>query len=77
MEETKHRTGLNTGLLFFLYAKFTYSFIEINGKYIKEDYIMLNIIIAGAFVFVLSMEANRLLTYGKENDLYVEGYLEK
>lgn len=61
----------------FLYAKFTRSFIEINGLYIKEESIMLNIIIAGALTFVLLVEANKMFSYGKENDLYVEGYLEK
>lgn len=38
---------------------------------------MLNIIIAGALTFVLLVEANKMFSYGKENDLYVEGYLEK
>lgn len=38
---------------------------------------MLNIIIAGVLTFVLFIGADRILEYGKENDLYVEGYLKK
>lgn len=38
---------------------------------------MLSIIIAGALAFGVLMGADKILNYGKENDLYVEGYLEK
>lgn len=38
---------------------------------------MLSIIIAGALAFGALMGADKMLNYGKENNLYVEGYLEK
>ena len=60
-------------------AKNTYPFIEIkNDNYIlKEEFIMLNIIIAGALVYGVLIGVDKMLNYGKENNLYVEGYLQK
>lgn len=36
---------------------------------------MLNIIIAGVLVFGVLIGMNKILEYGKKNELYVEGYL--
>ena len=38
---------------------------------------MLNIIIAGALVYGVLIGLDKMLNYGKENNLYVEGYLQK
>lgn len=36
---------------------------------------MLNIIITGVLVFGMLIGMDKILEYGKKNDLYVEGYL--
>lgn len=38
---------------------------------------MLNIIIAGVLAYGVLIGVDKMLNYGKENDLYVEGYLQK
>lgn len=38
---------------------------------------MLNIIIASVLVYGVLIGVDKMLNYGKENDLYVEGYLQK
>lgn len=36
---------------------------------------MLNIIIAGALTFIALIGMDKIFVYGKENELYIEGYL--
>ena len=64
--------------LFFIREKYMLLYRNKNDNYIlKEEFIMLNIIIAGALVYGVLIGVDKMLNYGKENNLYVEGYLQK